>query len=72
MKKICFTNGCFDILHVGHLALFDKCNKLEDIKLNIGVTYNYEDTRWNTTDVDLNNFNNLKNLKNSVNNEDFK
>ena len=41
----------------------DKCKKLEDIKLNIGVTYNYDDTRWNTTDVDLSNFNNLKNLK---------
>ena len=41
----------------------DKCKKLEDIQLNIGVTYNYDDTRWNTTDVDLNNFNNLKNLK---------
>ena len=41
----------------------DKCKKLEDITLNIGVTYNYDDTRWNTTDVDLSNFNNLKNLK---------
>ena len=38
----------------------NKCEKLEDIRLNIGVTYNYDDTRWNTTDVDLNNFNNLK------------
>ena len=41
----------------------DKSNKLEDINLDIGVTYNYEDTRWNTTDVDLTNFKNLKNLK---------
>ena len=41
----------------------DKCKKLEDITLNIGVTYNYDETRWNTTDVDLSNFNNLKNLK---------
>ena len=41
----------------------DKSNKLEEINLNIGVTYNYEDTRWNTTDVDLTKFNNLKNLK---------
>ena len=41
----------------------DKSNKLEEINLNIGVTYNHEDTRWNTTDVDLTNFKNLKNLK---------
>ncbi len=41
----------------------DKSNKLEEINLDIGLTYNYEDTWWNTTDVDLTNFNNLKNLK---------
>ena len=41
----------------------DKSNKLEDINLGIGVTYNYDDTRWITTDVDLTNFKNLKNLK---------
>ncbi len=41
----------------------DKSNKLEDINLNIGVSYNYDETRWNTTDVDLTNFKNLKNLK---------
>jgi hypothetical protein len=41
----------------------DKCIKLEDVNLNIGVSYNYDETRWNTTDVDLNNFSNLKNLK---------
>ena len=41
----------------------DKSNKLEDINLDIGVSYNHDDTRWNTTDVDLTNFSNLKNLK---------
>ena len=41
----------------------DKSNKLEDINLDIGVSYNHEETRWNTTDVDLTNFSNLKNLK---------
>ena len=41
----------------------DKSNQLEDINLGIGVSYNHEDTRWNTTDVDLTNFKNLKNLK---------
>ena len=37
--------------------------KLENIKLNIGVSYNYEDTEWNTTDVDLTEFKSLKFLK---------
>ena len=41
----------------------DKSNKLEEIYLNIGEKLNYEETRWNTTDVDLTNFSNLKNLK---------
>ncbi len=27
---IVFTNGCFDILHVGHLALFEYCKQLGD------------------------------------------
>ena len=27
-KNIVFTNGCFDILHVGHLRLFKYCKSL--------------------------------------------
>jgi D-beta-D-heptose 7-phosphate kinase/D-beta-D-heptose 1-phosphate adenosyltransferase len=27
-NKIIFTNGCFDILHVGHLKLLKQCKKL--------------------------------------------
>ena len=30
-KKIGFTNGCFDILHTGHLNLFKFCKKNCDI-----------------------------------------
>jgi D-beta-D-heptose 7-phosphate kinase/D-beta-D-heptose 1-phosphate adenosyltransferase len=26
-KKIVFTNGCFDLLHVGHLKVFETCKK---------------------------------------------
>ncbi len=29
-KKIVFTNGCFDILHVGHITLFSKARALGD------------------------------------------
>ena len=30
-KKIVFTNGCFDILHYGHLVYLEKCKRLGDI-----------------------------------------
>lgn len=35
-KKIVFTNGCFDILHVGHITLFRKARELGDL-LIVGV-----------------------------------
>jgi rfaE bifunctional protein nucleotidyltransferase chain/domain len=30
-KKIVFTNGCFDIIHNGHIRVFKKCRSLGDI-----------------------------------------
>ena len=30
-KKIVFTNGCFDILHYGHIKYLEKCRKLGDV-----------------------------------------
>jgi D-beta-D-heptose 7-phosphate kinase/D-beta-D-heptose 1-phosphate adenosyltransferase len=35
-KKIIFTNGCFDLLHVGHVRYLQEAKKLGDI-LVIGV-----------------------------------
>lgn len=35
-KKIVFTNGCFDILHTGHISYLEKAKKLGDI-LIVGV-----------------------------------
>jgi len=35
-KKIVFTNGCFDILHLGHVKYLEKAKKLGDI-LVVGV-----------------------------------
>ena len=31
MKKLIFTNGCFDILHRGHLSLLQYCKSLGDV-----------------------------------------
>ena len=30
-KKIVFTNGCFDLLHIGHVSLFQKARTLGDV-----------------------------------------
>jgi len=30
-KKIVFTNGCFDIIHIGHITLLEKAKSLGDI-----------------------------------------
>jgi D-beta-D-heptose 7-phosphate kinase/D-beta-D-heptose 1-phosphate adenosyltransferase len=35
-KKIVFTNGCFDLLHVGHIRYLEKAKELGDI-LIVGV-----------------------------------
>ena len=35
-KKIVFTNGCFDLLHVGHIRYLEQAKKLGDI-LVIGL-----------------------------------
>ncbi len=35
-EKVVFTNGCFDILHVGHLDLFEKAKSFGDV-LIIGL-----------------------------------
>jgi len=32
-KKIVFTNGCFDIIHPGHVDLLDKCRQFGDVLL---------------------------------------
>ena len=31
MKKLIFTNGCFDILHRGHVSLLQYCKTLGDV-----------------------------------------
>lgn len=35
-KKIVFTNGCFDLLHVGHVRYLEEAKKLGDI-LIVGI-----------------------------------
>ena len=35
-KKIVFTNGCFDLLHIGHITYLEEAKKLGDI-LVVGI-----------------------------------
>ncbi|MDO8730051.1 MAG: adenylyltransferase/cytidyltransferase family protein, partial [Candidatus Omnitrophota bacterium] len=35
-KRIAFTNGCFDLLHIGHLAYLEQIKRRADI-LVVGV-----------------------------------
>ena len=35
-KKIVFTNGCFDLIHAGHVTLFKKAKSLGDV-LIVGI-----------------------------------
>ena len=35
-KKIVFTNGCFDLLHAGHIKIFEKAKALGDV-LIVGI-----------------------------------
>lgn len=35
-KKIIFTNGCFDIIHLGHLQLLNFCKKFKG-KIIVGI-----------------------------------
>ncbi|MCA6071231.1 MAG: adenylyltransferase/cytidyltransferase family protein [Endomicrobium sp.] len=30
-KRVVFTNGCFDLLHLGHISLFKKAKSLGDV-----------------------------------------
>lgn len=30
VDRCIWTNGCYDILHIGHLRLFEKCRKMAD------------------------------------------
>jgi D-beta-D-heptose 7-phosphate kinase/D-beta-D-heptose 1-phosphate adenosyltransferase len=35
-KKIVFTNGCFDLLHIGHVTYLEEAKKLGDV-LVVGI-----------------------------------
>ncbi len=52
-KKIVFTNGCFDILHIGHVKYLQKAKRLGDI-LIVGVNSNESVKRLKGKDRPIN------------------
>ena len=49
MKKIIFTNGCFDLLHVGHLKVLKEAAKLAkkyNAKLIVGINSDKSRVEW--------------------------
>jgi len=54
-KKIIFTNGCFDIIHIGHIRLFQKAASLGDI-LIVGLNSDNSVKRIKGEGRPINNF----------------
>lgn len=42
--KVCLTNGCFDILHVGHVRLLQKCRELVEPDGQVWVALNTDES----------------------------
>jgi D-beta-D-heptose 7-phosphate kinase/D-beta-D-heptose 1-phosphate adenosyltransferase len=55
-KKIIFTNGCFDILHAGHVSYLQKAKALGDV-LMVGLNSNASVTRLKGSGRPINNEN---------------
>jgi len=53
-KKIVFTNGCFDILHVGHIKYLEQAKKHGDI-LIVGLNSDYSVRKLKGTSRPINN-----------------
>ena len=53
-KKVVFTNGCFDILHKGHVTYLQKAKKLGDV-LVVGINSDASVKRLKGSDRPVNN-----------------
>jgi len=57
-KKLIFTNGCFDILHRGHIELLEFCNSLGEV--TVGINSDRSVRKLKGTGRPLNNENDRK------------
>jgi len=64
-KKIVFTNGCFDILHIGHVKYLEKAKQLGDI-LIVGINSDKSVTRLKGKGRPINNENDRSKIINAL------
>ncbi|WBX71665.1 D-glycero-beta-D-manno-heptose-7-phosphate kinase [Tenacibaculum retecalamus] len=69
-KKIVFTNGCFDILHLGHIKYLEKAKKAGDV-LIIGINSDASVKRLKGKDRPINNEFDRSYLINSLKTVDY-
>jgi D-beta-D-heptose 7-phosphate kinase/D-beta-D-heptose 1-phosphate adenosyltransferase len=65
MNKIIFTNGCFDILHIGHIRLFEYSKSLGH-KLIVGLNSDNSVKKLKGTNRPINNEKNRKEMLLSI------
>ena len=69
-KKIVFTNGCFDLLHVGHIRYLSQAKKLGDF-LIIGLNSDRSVKKLKGKDRPINSFEDRATLLSAINSVDF-
>lgn len=69
-KKIVFTNGCFDILHIGHIRLLEKAAELGDI-LIVGLNRDNSVKRLKGSKIPINTFRERAELLSSIKYVDY-
>ena len=69
-KKIVFTNGCFDLLHVGHIRYLSQAKKLGDF-LIIGLNSDRSVKKLKGKDRPINSFEDRATLLSAINSVDL-
>jgi len=69
-KKVVFTNGCFDVLHAGHVDLLVKAKKLGDI-LVVGLNSDLSINKIKGSHRPINNFENRASVLSALNCVDY-
>jgi D-beta-D-heptose 7-phosphate kinase/D-beta-D-heptose 1-phosphate adenosyltransferase len=69
-KKIVFTNGCFDLLHIGHIRYLEEAKKLGDV-LFVGVNSDLSVKRLKGPSRPIQNQNDRAEILNALKSVDF-
>lgn len=69
-KKIVFTNGCFDILHVGHIQYLEEAKSYGDV-LIVGLNTDASVRKLKGESRPINNQNDRANILSSLSSVDY-